>query len=72
MLQVLVELVEVPSERAISEALRRGAFGADGGAPDLVEGAYALLGGEVGSSDGGLESVEDGASASEGDAVKGR
>ena len=68
-LQALVELFEVPLEIAEAEPVGCGAFGADGGAPNLVEGAYALLGARVGSSDGGLKGVEGGPSAFEGDAV---
>ena len=41
-LQVFVELLEVPLERTVAEALGRGAFGADRGAPDLVEGPMPL------------------------------
>ena len=63
MLQVLVEHLEVPLEGAIAQALGRGAFGADGGAPDLVKGADALGGGEIWPAYAGFEGVEVWASA---------
>ena len=62
-LQVLVELLEVPLGGAVAEALGRGALGADRGAPDQIEGADALGGGDVWSADAGFEGVNVWASA---------
>ena len=70
-MQSLVELLRVTLEGAEAHPVGGGAFGRDGGAAHLVEGADALLGGGVWSSDGGFESVKNGAPAFEGDAVKG-
>ena len=67
---MFVDFPNVPLERAVPEPVGRGALGADGGAPDLVEGADALSGGEVGSADAGFEGVEVRATALQRDAVK--
>ena len=62
-LQVLKKLFEVTLDRAVSEALWRCAFCADGGAPDLVDMAYAFGGREVWPADAGFEGVKISASA---------
>ena len=65
-----VKLFDVPLEGPILEPFWRGALGADGRAPDLVEAANAPGGGRMGPALAGFERVELGASTLECDAVE--
>ena len=69
-LGILKELLEVPLKGTVAEPVRRCAFGANGGAPDLVQGSDSLLRGETRSADASFKSVEDGAAALDRDLVE--
>ena len=56
-LKLLVKLFEGPLKGNEAIAARPSAFGAEGGAPDLVERPNPALGAEVGALDGGFKRV---------------
>ena len=64
-------MFQAPLEVADAKAVGSGAFGACGGAPDMVEWAESFTGGHVRPSNGGFKGVENRAPALERDAVEG-